>query len=76
MKNDNDPADYRIQATTNSHNTHPISTMTFDENNCIFGDGTKSNVITINDQFPGPVLELQQGNFFKNLYYCSLQKTM
>ena len=35
--------------------------LTFDEENCIFGDGTRTSVVSINDQFPGPSIEIGLG---------------
>ena len=35
--------------------------LKFQENNCIFGDGVRTSIISINDQFPGPTLEVRQG---------------
>ena len=33
----------------------------FDEAECIYGDGYKTSIITINDQSPGPLLEVNEG---------------
>ena len=35
--------------------------LTFSEEDCIFGDGVKTSIISINDQFPGPAIEVLQG---------------
>ena len=35
--------------------------LSFNESNCLYSDGYKHAVITINDQSPGPVLEVTQG---------------
>jgi len=35
--------------------------LTFSPEDCIFGDGVKTSVISINDQFPGPAIEVRQG---------------
>ena len=33
----------------------------FDDTKCIYGDGGKQGIVTINDQHPGPVLEVVEG---------------
>ena len=33
----------------------------FDDSKCIYGDGGKQAIVTINDQHPGPVLEVVEG---------------
>ena len=38
-----------------------LKNVEFREENCIFGDGVKTSVITINDEFPGPTLAVMQG---------------
>ena len=32
----------------------------FDKSRCVYGDGNKTGVVTINGQHPGPVLEVNQ----------------
>jgi len=62
---ENDPSSARIVPATNTHSPFPEhlegKNLQFNEKDCIFGDGSKSNKITINDQFPGPTLELREG---------------
>jgi len=38
-----------------------LKNVEFREENCIFGDGVKTSVITINDEFPGPTIAVMQG---------------
>ena len=56
---------FEISATTNGYYTDIEYlrglNLTFQEENCIFGDGTKTSIITINDQFPGPTIEVRKG---------------
>ena len=33
---------------------------TFDESRCVYGDGSRTGIVTINDQHPGPVLEVNK----------------
>jgi len=53
-----------IAQTTNTYYSTPETfpdNATFDENNCMFGDGVKTSIISINDQFPGPTIEVKKG---------------
>ena len=56
---------FDILPTTNEYYTDiddlMAKNLTFDEENCIYGDGTRTSVVSINDQFPGPAIEIGQG---------------
>jgi len=56
---------FEVSATTNGYYTDIEYlrglNLTFQAENCIFGDGTKTSIIAINDQFPGPTIEVREG---------------
>jgi len=62
---ENDDNTFTINATTNEFypNKTELTAMNlqFQEQNCIFGDGVRTSIIAINDQFPGPTIEVRQG---------------
>ena len=65
MATDKDGKKIIVPATNSFYtdeNVLKAKNLTFLEENCIFGDGVVTSIISINDQFPGPTIEVRDRN--------------